>query len=212
MHASFRCISVFRLASCSLIDCFSFVYLCAQGGDAGGLGLGGGGGEKDALLLLGLFTLVLVGSLAQDLAGDTWEKVQKEVKDETAAREANPEAYAAEAGDGSEGFASLLPFNVTAVTQGALSIVPEVCTVYMVFEFDSEVQTSYETQDTGIRLPCLVLLYPIESFFKFQASASLLPVLSLLEIFLCKIRECVSSVRKSGAASKLSLTRNGSPR
>lgn len=108
------------------VICFSFLCLCAQGGDAGGLGLGGVGGEKDALLLLGLFTLVLVGSLAQDLAGDTWEKVQKEVKDETAAREANPEAYAAEASDGSEGFASLLPFNVTAVTQGALSIVPEV--------------------------------------------------------------------------------------
>ena len=100
------------------------MHVCTQGGDAGGLGLGGGG-EKDALLLLGLFTLVLVGSLAQDLAGDTWEKVQKEVKDETALREANPEAYA-EASDGSDGFASLLPFNATAVTQGALNLVPKV--------------------------------------------------------------------------------------
>jgi hypothetical protein len=116
---------LFRLTfGLGIARCFRLICACTQGGDAGGLGLGGGG-EKDALLLLGLFTLVLVGSLAQDLAGDTWEKVQKEVKDETALREANPEAYA-EASDGSDGFASLLPFNATAVTQGALNLVPEV--------------------------------------------------------------------------------------
>lgn len=94
------------------------------GGDAGGAL--GSGGEKDALLLLGLFTLVLVGSLAQDLAGDTWDKVQKEVKADAAARAADPAASLDADAAAGEGFAALLPFNVTAVTQGALNLVPQV--------------------------------------------------------------------------------------
>ena len=49
--------------------------------DATAAGTEGGTGDvtQDGLLLLGLGTLVLVGSFANDIAGETWEKVQEEV-------------------------------------------------------------------------------------------------------------------------------------
>ena len=61
-------------------------------------GEGGLDGSRDGLLLLGLFTLVLVGSLATDLASETFDRVTAEVEAEAAARAARLEAGADDAG------------------------------------------------------------------------------------------------------------------
>ena len=84
-------------------------------------------GAKDAVLLVGVGALVLIGTFATDLAGESWEKVQAEMKidaDARAARVAAGEVLEDE-NDGTAGWGGMVgPFNTSAPAAVVAQVVP----------------------------------------------------------------------------------------
>jgi len=83
--------------------------------------------SKDLLLLVGLGALVLVGVFATELANESWDLVQQEVKADKAelAEQQAAGLLDAEASEGQDGWDGMLgPLNTTALTATALSAIP----------------------------------------------------------------------------------------
>ena len=86
--------------------------------------------SRDLILLVGLGALVLVGVFATELANESWELVQQEVKAEEKAKQAadallTPEERAAQAAAEAQGEPLMIgPFNATAAQERAVGLIP----------------------------------------------------------------------------------------
>ena len=89
--------------------------------------------SKDLILLVGLGALVLVGAFATELANDSWDLVQEEVRKDKERRAALEEAGSDDGAEGAEGAEEgsgwdgmLGPLNTTAIGASVLDAIPSV--------------------------------------------------------------------------------------
>ena len=87
--------------------------------------------SKDLILLVGLGALVLVGAFATELANDSWDLVQEEVRKDKERRAALEEAGSDDGAEGAEGAEEgsgwdgmLGPLNTTAIGASVLDAIP----------------------------------------------------------------------------------------
>ena len=82
-------------------------------------------GAKDAILLVGLGALVLIGTFATDLAGESWDKVQAEMQADEEARAAVLAAGGEVEEDPPQGWGNMVgPFNTTGAATALAAVAP----------------------------------------------------------------------------------------
>jgi uncharacterized membrane protein YdjX (TVP38/TMEM64 family) len=82
-------------------------------------------GAKDAILLVGLGALVLIGTFATDLAGESWDKVQAEMQADEEARAAVLAAGGEVEEDPPQGWGNMVgPFNTTGAATALAAAAP----------------------------------------------------------------------------------------